>query len=249
VERWRPPAPGQLDRPTQLKELNMKQFIAPMIVVLTSAVAASATAETIKYPPFSAYSMNREAEIALARSAAPDQISGRATVKILGGYIVAAEGDNGFVCIVMRGWGAPTYTVPTRDLVYDAAVRAPICYDQVAARTVLPYQELRTKLAIEGKTPDQIAGGVQAAYAKAELPKMELAFAYMFSADMNLGPGVGHFHLHMMVFALYYNNAMLGGNSHDSMLPRNTDDEGTPFTVIVIPVDRELAVKSKVSTN
>jgi hypothetical protein len=60
VERWRPPpAPGQLDRPTQLKELNMKQFIAPMIVVLTSAVAASATAETIKYPPFSAYSMNR----------------------------------------------------------------------------------------------------------------------------------------------------------------------------------------------
>jgi hypothetical protein len=71
----------------------------------------------------------------------------------------------------------------------------------------------------------------------------------MFSADMNLGPGVGHFHLHMMVFALYYNNAMLGGNSRDSMLPRNTDDEGTPFTVIVIPVDRELAVKSKVSTN
>jgi len=73
--------------------------------MLTSAFAASATAETIKYPPFSAYSMNREAEIALARSAAPDQISGRATVKILGisGYVVAAEGDNGFVCIVMRG--------------------------------------------------------------------------------------------------------------------------------------------------
>ena len=240
-------------------EMNMKRpaISAAALVsgltaaMLTSAFAASATAETIKYPPFSAYSMNREAEIALARSAAPDQISGRATVKILGisGYVVAAEGDNGFVCIVMRGWGAPTYTVPTRDLVYDATVRAPICYDQVAARTVLPYQELRTKLAIEGKTPDQIAGGVQAAYAKAELPKMELAFAYMFSADMNLGPGVGHFHPHMMVFAPYYNNAILGGNSHDSMLPRNTDDKGTPFAVIVIPVDRGLAVKSKVPAN
>jgi hypothetical protein len=60
--------------------------------------------------------------------------------------------------------------------------------------------------------------------------------------DLCLGP-------HMMVFAPYYNNAMLGGNSHDSMLPRNTDDEGTPFAVIVIPVDRELAVKSKVSAN
>ena len=77
---------------------------------------------------------------------------------------------------------------------------------------------------------------------------MELAFAYMFSADMNLGPGVGHFHLHMMVFAPYYNNAMLG-NLHDSMLPRNTDDEGTPFAVIVILVDRGLAVKSKVPRN
>jgi hypothetical protein len=42
---------------------------------------------------------------------------------------------------------------------------------------------------------------------------------------------------------------MLGGNSHDSALPRNTDDEGTPFAVIVIPVDHGLAVKSKVSAN
>jgi hypothetical protein len=46
VKRRRSPAPDQLDRPTQLEEVNMKQFNAPMIVVLTTAVAASATAET-----------------------------------------------------------------------------------------------------------------------------------------------------------------------------------------------------------
>jgi hypothetical protein len=37
----------------------------------------------------------------------------------------------------------------------------------------------------------QIAEGVQAAYAKGELPRMEaVAFAYMFSADQDLGPGL-----------------------------------------------------------
>jgi hypothetical protein len=36
---------------------------------------------------------------------------------------------------------------------------------------VLPYYELRTKLGLEGKTVQQIAEGVQAAYAKGEIPK------------------------------------------------------------------------------
>jgi hypothetical protein len=131
-------------------------------------------------------------------------------------------------------------------LVYDAKLRAPICFNPQAVRTVLPYQELRARLGLEGKGPDQIAEGVQVAYAKGELPQMEaVAFAYMYSADMYLGPQVGHFHPHMMVYAPYYDNAMLGGNSRDSMLPRISDDEGTPFTVIVIQVDDKFAVHSR----
>jgi hypothetical protein len=54
---------------------------------------------------------------------APEDISGHATVKILtpSGYKVAAQGDNGFVCLVMRGWAAPTFTpVQPRELVYYA---------------------------------------------------------------------------------------------------------------------------------
>lgn len=99
---------------------------------------------------------------------------------------------------------------------------------------------------MEGNGPDQIAEAVQAAYAKGELPKMEaVAFAYMYSLDMYLGPQVGHFHPHMMVYAPYYTNAMLGGNGRDTMLPRISDDEGTPFTVIIIPVDHSFGVSSK----
>src|SRR5260370_7991244 len=107
--------------------------------------------------------MTPEAEIALGRSAAPETVSAHAAVKILtaSGFKVAAQGDNGFVCIVMRGWGAPTFTpAPFRDLVYYSKLRAPICFNPVASRTVLPLQDLLTRLRIPRNTPTQMSQGV-----------------------------------------------------------------------------------------
>jgi hypothetical protein len=226
----------------------MKTLMLPLVSLLVSLGATSAWAQDSKYPPLSEYLMSPEAEVALARSAAPPNVSGRATVKILtaSGYRVAAQGDNGFVCLVMRGWSAPTFTPEQfRKLVYYGKLRAPICFNPAASRTVLPYQELRAKLGIEGKGPEQIAAGVQSAYAKGELPRMEgVAFAYMFSADQDLGPGIGAFHPHVMVYTPYYENSMLGGNQFGGALPFVSDDAGTPFTVTVIPVDHGLAVKA-----
>ena len=188
-------------------------------------------------------------EIALAKSAAPANISGRATIRLLttSGYEVSQKGDNGSVCMVMRGFSAPTYTpAPFRNLVYDPTVRAPICFTPQAVREVLPYYELRTKLAMQGKNPDEIAEGVQAAYAKGELPKRTgVSFAYMWSADQNLASGIGHWHPHVMVFAPYYDNSALGGNTFGAPVPQVTDDAGTPFTVVVIPVDDNLAIKAE----
>jgi hypothetical protein len=193
--------------------------------------------------------MPQAAEIALARSAAPSSISERATIKVLTrkGYEVVREGDNGSVCMVMRGFSAPTYTPGQfRNLVYDATVRAPICFTPAAVRAVLPYYELRTTLAMRSKDPDAIAEGIQAAYAKGELPRRDgVSFAYMWSADQNLASGVGHWHPHMMVFAPYYENSMLGGNPFGSPLPGVSDDAGTPFAVVVVPVDDKLAIKAE----
>jgi hypothetical protein len=215
--------------------------------LLVSLQAGSIFGQSLKYAPFSEIAMTPEAEIALARSAAPDNISSHATIKILtpSGFKVAAEGDNGFVCIVMRGWGAPTFSPAfLRDMVYDPKVRAPICFNPVAVKTVLPLQEFRTRLGMEGKTPDEITAGVQAAYTKAELPKMDtVAFAYMFSADQYLGSMAGHWHPHVMVYTPYYDNSMLGGNPLGGILPVVGDDAGTPFAVTVIPVDHDLFIK------
>src|SRR5262249_36827053 len=145
-----------------------------------------------KYPAaMDAFLMPQDAEIALARSAGPDTASARATVKVLtlSGFKVAVEGDNGFVCMVLRGWGAPTYNPePFRDFIYVADLRAPICFDAISARTMMPYYELRHKLGLEGKTAEEIARGIDAAYARGELPKVEPSIGYMLSRNMYLGP-------------------------------------------------------------
>ena len=227
----------------------MRKIMAGLALLVLSMQAASVRAQSSKYSPLSEYMMTPEAEIALARSAAPENVSAHATVKILtaSGYKVAAQGDNGFVCMVMRGFSAPTYTpAQFREIVYDPTIRAPICFTAPAARIVMPYYELRTKLAMEGKGPDQIAESVQAAYVKGDLPRRDgVSFAYMWSADQNLGSGIGHWHPHMMVFCPYYENSMVGGNEFGSLLPQVSDDAGTPFTVVVIPIDDRLAVKAR----
>jgi hypothetical protein len=49
----------------------------------------------------------------------------------------------------------------------------------------------------------------------------------------------------MMVFCPSYENSMVGGNEFGSMLPQVSDDAGTPFTVVVIPVDETMAIKAR----
>jgi hypothetical protein len=224
----------------------MKKMTFALLTLFTCLDAAAVRGQS-KYAPFEEYLMPREAEIELARTAAPANVSDRATVKVLtrSGYEVVHQGDNGVVCMVMRGFSAPSFTpAQFRDLVYDPTIRAPICFMPPAARTALPYYELRTKLALAGQRPDQIAERVQAAYRNGELPKRDtVTFAYMWSAHQHLGSGIDAWHPHMMVFAPQYENAMLGGNEFGGPLPQVSDDAGTPFSVIVIPVDDKLAVK------
>jgi hypothetical protein len=218
-------------------------------IVLLAALAVSASAggaQQSKYPPVERYLMPRDAEIALARTGAPANISEHATIKVLTktGFTVAHQGDNGNVCMVMRGFSAPTYTpAQFRDIVYDPTIHAPICFTAPAAKTALPYYELRTTLALAGKDPDQIAAALKAAYANGTLPHREAAtFAYMWSAHQHLGSGIDAWHPHLMIFVPGYQNTMVGGNPFGSPLPQVSDDAGTPFTVVVVPVDDKLAV-------
>jgi hypothetical protein len=206
-----------------------------------------------KYPPVAEYLMAPEAEVALARSAAPEHISARATVKVLtrSGYQIASKGDNGFVCLVMRGWTAALFAPEQeRQHAYDAKFRAPICFDPVASKSVLPQQELRTKMAMDGRDPEAIAREISVAYATGTLPPLEtVAFAYMWSADMTLG-AVGAGAPHLMIYAPNYTNSLLGSRSREEafanpFLPVVINDEGTPFAVIIQRLAANAAIRSK----
>src|SRR5258708_5196017 len=108
-----------------------------------------------KYPVLTEFMMPRDAEIALARSAGPEPASSRATIKILtaSGFKVAIEGDNGFTCLVMRGWGAPTYNPEQfRDFIYVAELPAPVPVYPVSDRTQIPDSRLRASLWAARKT-------------------------------------------------------------------------------------------------
>ena len=79
-----------------------------LVTVLCAAGPGRAADAKTQYPsmaPLDQYLMaDRDAEIALARSAAPPSIAKDARVLVLGkhGYETAVEGTNGFVCMVGR---------------------------------------------------------------------------------------------------------------------------------------------------
>jgi hypothetical protein len=110
--------------------------VGPITLALCSFFAAfrQAWAQDVKVQyhgmaPLDQYLMaNRNAEIALARSAAPPSISRDAVVLVFekSGYQTAVEGKNGFTCLVERSWMSP-FDSPE---FWNPRMRGPICYNQ-----------------------------------------------------------------------------------------------------------------------
>jgi hypothetical protein len=202
----------------------MKKLTVVLIFPLPTLDPVSVPAQSPKYRPLSEYMMTTEAEIALARSAAPENVSAYATVKVLSssGYKVAVHGDNGFVCMVC-GAGARSYLHVPAHPAHDR-----LGLQGESTGLFRPCGEpdrsslLRTTREVgdggQGCECDSQRGGM--AYALGELPKREgVAFAYMWSADMNLGPGAGAWHPHMMIYAPDYDNSLLGETSPEDRRP------------------------------
>src|ERR1700723_3208097 len=133
---------------------------------------------------------DRNAEIALARSAAPDSISHDAKILVLGphGYETAVEGKNGFVCAVERGWMAP-FDNPE---FWNPKIRGPLCFNPPAVRSILPMTYKRTEMVLAGQSNAQVMEGIRI-FAKKELPPLEPgALTYMMSKDAYLTDAGDH---------------------------------------------------------
>src|SRR5664279_2761323 len=111
-------------------------LITVMLITAWQSFAQDAKAQYPSMAPIDEYLMaDRNAEIALARSAAPESISRDAEVLVLGrhGYETAVKGKNGFVCIVERSWTAPI----DDPNFWNPKLRGPLCLNAPAVRTYL----------------------------------------------------------------------------------------------------------------
>jgi hypothetical protein len=188
--------------------------------------------------PLDQYLMpDREAEIRLARSAAPPAISDHATVLVLTrqGYDVAAKGTNGFTCVVERSWMSPFDSAEF----WNPKMRGPVCYNPPAARSILPYTVKTTEFALARLSKDQIKERILASVASKGLPMPEPgAMSYMMSKGGNLGDAVGHWHPHLMFHIPKTDAASWGANLPSSPVELDTDhrDVPEPETIFMVPV-------------
>ena len=189
-----------------MKRKTVKMIeVAFFALALALGAARQAQAQDAKTPypsmsPLDQYLIaDRNAEIALARTAAPASISRDARVMVLGshGYETAVEGKNGFVCMVERAWMSP-FDSPE---FWNPKNRSPICLNPPAVRTVLPLTLMRTKLVLAGKSKDEVKDSVKAAIEKMELPELEAgAMSYMMSKEAYLTDAGSHNMAHLMFY-------------------------------------------------
>jgi hypothetical protein len=173
-----------------------------LLVVLGAAHRAMPQDAATPYPkmaPLDQYRMDKDAEIQLARSAAPESISRDATVLILGrqGYETAVQGKNGFVCFVGRSWGAAF----DWNEFWNPKVRAADCLNPEAARFIVPILDLRSRMIMAGRSKEEIIAALKAAYAKRQLPELVSgAMDYMMSKSSYLTDQGGHNLPHLMFY-------------------------------------------------
>ncbi len=188
-----------------------------LVLTLVAATPLKLRGQDNKNPypsmaPVDQYLMDRDAEIALARTAAAEDISRDATVLVLGqhGYETAVEGKNGFVCVVERAWMAP-FDNPEY---WNPKNRSPNCYNPAASRSVLPLVKMRTEMVLAGLSKDQIIAKLKAAKAKKEIPPLETgAMAYMQSKEAYLTDRGTHNLSHVMFFVPTTDPDSWGANS------------------------------------
>jgi hypothetical protein len=181
-----------------MKSLNsMKVFVVGTLSIglFSSTAPISATAQEL--PRVYDASMPRDQQITLAESAAPAEVSSKATIYVLGpkGYETAREGTNGFSCFVGRQFVKPTETTI-----------APQCFDAEGSRTLLPVYLHGEELRTNGKSEAEIKADVASGYKEGRYQyPSKPGFLYMMSSENRLSPtsdkSNGIFPPHLMFYA------------------------------------------------
>jgi len=174
-------------------------------------------------------SVPRERQIALAESAAPAEVSSKATVYILGpkGDEKVREGTNGFSCFVGRHFVKPTETSVE-----------PACFDAEGSRTILLVYLRQEELRSSGKSEAEIKADVANGYKEGRFKyPSKPGFLYMMSSENRLPSSNGataSFPPHLMFYAPNMTTKDIGFDSQPQLDYLGMTHPGAGDNLIVV---------------
>ncbi|MGB6385470.1 MAG: hypothetical protein WBE45_22105 [Terriglobales bacterium] len=198
------------------------------IGVLLSGAAIQGIAQEL--PKVYDASVPRERQIALAESAAPAEVSSKATVYILGpkGDEKIREGTNGFSCYVGRHFVKPTETTVE-----------PECFDAEGSGTILLAYLHSEELRSSGKSEADIKADAANGYKEGRFKyPSKPGFLYMMSSENRLGPtsdnGTASFPPHLMFYAPYMTTKDIGFDSQPKLNYLGMTNPGAGDNLIIV---------------
>lgn len=202
----------------------MKRTLLTGILLLAGGVAS---AQTESPKPAYDFSAPREERIKLATSAAPPEISGKATVYLLEptGYVKVQDGTNGFTCLVERE---------------TPLTMEPECYDAEGSATTLLTRFYAEEQRAKGTSEAQIKAAIAAGYksGKFKAPR-KIGIVYMMSEHNHvLRPDtheIVHFAPHLMFYAPYVTDADIGSPPSARNMPFVVHPGQPDALIIVVP--------------
>ena len=128
------------------------------------------------------------------------------------------------------GFGDPNF--------WNPRVRAPICYNAVAAQSQVPETIKRTQVALAGGSESKIREALKAAIKSGELPVAKVgSLSYMMSKGTYFNPGEGHWLPHLMFYMPETDLKSWGaGLTKSPIIGYNFPDEH--LTIFLIPIGR-----------
>ncbi|MEP7001238.1 MAG: hypothetical protein ABI969_12215 [bacterium] len=180
---------------------------------------------------------DRAAEIALARTAAPRNVSDSATVLVMTrtGFVEAVKGTNGFTCAVVRSFSG---SVDDPNFL-NTRVRAPHCFNPLAVRSIVPALVKGAEWFLAGATPSELTTRTDRGYASHEFQVPAAgAMAYMLSKKQVLSDTGPHWMPHLM---FYYDKAMPASawgaaGMTAPIIDGSAGDAHAPVLTLLIPV-------------
>jgi hypothetical protein len=148
--------------------------VLSVAVLSRSATAQDKPMEPTKEVHTIDASTPRERQIELALSAAPTEVSSKATVYILGaqGYEKVREGTTGVSCLIERSFKG-TMQVSA----------SPACFDAEGSRTLMLAYMHREELRAQGKSEAEVKDDIAKGYKDGRFKTAETGFLYMMSTE------------------------------------------------------------------